>query len=71
MTRSYTWRKSSYSGGAEGTNCVEVAALPTHIGIRDSKSHERGTLTVPHGAFTALLEDLKVTPPASAEASPM
>ncbi|MEU6392019.1 DUF397 domain-containing protein [Streptomyces sp. NPDC046939] len=65
------WRKSSYSGGAEATNCVEVAALTTCIGIRDSKDPGRGTLTVPHSAFTALLGALKVTPLASAEASPM
>ncbi|MFJ7419620.1 DUF397 domain-containing protein [Streptomyces uncialis] len=31
------WRKSSYSDGA-GNNCVEIAALPEHIGIRDSKN---------------------------------
>lgn len=32
-----TWHKSSRSnGGAEG-NCVEVAALPDQIALRDSK----------------------------------
>ncbi|WP_394434384.1 DUF397 domain-containing protein [Streptomyces sp. SGAir0957] len=65
------WRKSSYSGGGDGNNCVEIAVFPTHMGIRDSKNPGRDTLTIPHGAFTALLEDLKVIPPASAEASPM
>ncbi|MFI0236231.1 DUF397 domain-containing protein [Streptomyces sp. NPDC016845] len=59
MTRSYTWRKSSYSGAGEGNNCVEVAALPTHVGIRDSKTPGRAALAVPHGAFGAFVEGLK------------
>ncbi len=31
-----TFRKSSYSGG-NGGNCVEVAAVPGIVGVRDSK----------------------------------
>lgn len=30
------WRKASYSG-ANGGDCVEVAAIPTAIAVRDSK----------------------------------
>ncbi|MFB4316341.1 DUF397 domain-containing protein [Actinomadura sp. 21ATH] len=30
-----TWRRSSYS--TSGENCVEVAALLDHLGVRDSK----------------------------------
>lgn len=40
------WRKSSYSGGSQNTDCVELAALPGRIGIRDSKNPDGGTLTV-------------------------
>jgi hypothetical protein len=41
------WRKSSYSGGSSGqSDCVELAALPGRIGIRDSKNPDGGTLTV-------------------------
>ncbi|MFD0899079.1 DUF397 domain-containing protein [Actinomadura sediminis] len=31
-----TWRKSTYTG-SNGGNCVELAALPGAVGVRDSK----------------------------------
>ncbi len=31
-----TWRKSSYSG-SNGGNCIEIAATPDTVAIRDSK----------------------------------
>ncbi|MFI6930399.1 DUF397 domain-containing protein [Streptomyces sp. NPDC050287] len=55
------WRKSSYSGGGEGNDCVEIAGSPTHISIRDSKTPARATLTFPTGAFTPFIEALKTT----------
>jgi hypothetical protein len=55
----YTWRKSSHSGGGEGNACVEIAARPTHIAVRDSKAPARATLTIPTGAFTTFIEALK------------
>jgi hypothetical protein len=55
------WRKSSYSGGGDGNNCVEIAARPTHIAIRDSKTPARATVTIPTGAFTTFVEALKAT----------
>ncbi|MEU3649617.1 DUF397 domain-containing protein [Lentzea sp. NPDC034063] len=37
MAGNCTWRKSSYSGGTDGSNCVEVAF--THaVRVRDSKN---------------------------------
>ncbi|MET7678432.1 DUF397 domain-containing protein [Streptomyces seoulensis] len=39
-----TWFKSSYSAG-DGGQCVEVAACPATIHVRDSKQHP---LTGPH-----------------------
>lgn len=33
------WRKSSFSGGTENSNCVEVAIAET-VGVRDSKNTE-------------------------------
>ncbi|MGV9990896.1 DUF397 domain-containing protein [Streptomyces sp. NPDC003374] len=57
-----TWRKSSYSGGGDGNNCVEIANSPARMAVRDSKAPARGTLTFPAGAFGAFLEALKRTP---------
>ncbi|MFI6015888.1 DUF397 domain-containing protein [Streptomyces sp. NPDC051243] len=59
MTTPGTWRKSSYSGGGDGNNCVEIANSPTHISIRDSKVPARATLTFPTGAFALLIEAVK------------
>lgn len=53
------WQKSSYSGAGDGNSCVEIAAAPTHISVRDSKAPARATLTFPAPAFTAFLDDLK------------
>ncbi|GGU74039.1 hypothetical protein GCM10010260_02320 [Streptomyces filipinensis] len=53
------WRKSSYSGPGDGNECVEIAATPTHIAVRDSKAPARATLTFPDGAFGRFLEALK------------
>jgi hypothetical protein len=62
-----SWKKSSFSGGGEGNDCVEVADLDTHIAIRDSKAPARATLTVPIGAFAHFIRDLKATPPTKAD----
>lgn len=58
MTTPDAWRKSSYSGGGDGNNCVEIASSSTHIAIRDSKTPARATLTFPAEAFTAFLDHL-------------
>ncbi|ANP48917.1 hypothetical protein J2Z21_002521 [Streptomyces griseochromogenes] len=59
MTNPDNWRKSSYSGGGDGNECVEIANSPTHIAIRDSKAPARATLTFPAGAFAAFLGGVK------------
>ncbi|MFB4303310.1 DUF397 domain-containing protein [Actinomadura sp. NTSP31] len=51
------WRKSTHSGGNEG-ECVEVADLDGHIGVRDSKNPAAGHLTLTRRDFTALLTRL-------------
>jgi uncharacterized protein DUF397 len=52
------WRKSSHSGAQQG-DCVELAALPGVIGIRDSKNPEAGHLEVTGAAFGSLLNEIK------------
>ncbi|MFF9349631.1 DUF397 domain-containing protein [Streptomyces sp. NPDC014734] len=34
------WFKSSYSSGSEGDSCVEIAASPGAVHVRDSKNAE-------------------------------
>jgi hypothetical protein len=55
-----TWRKASRSGNG-GENCVEVGVTlaGTVAGIRDSKSPERGHLSVTPGVLGALLASIK------------
>lgn len=45
------WRKSSYSGGGNEGNCVEVAHLPTAVALRDSKAPHTGPLVVTPAAW--------------------
>ncbi|MYX25215.1 DUF397 domain-containing protein [Streptomyces sp. SID8381] len=53
------WRKSSYSSGGDGDTCVEIASLPAHVAIRDSKAPARGTLSVPTASFAAFIGSVK------------
>ncbi|MBD0841178.1 MULTISPECIES: DUF397 domain-containing protein [unclassified Streptomyces] len=46
------WFKSSYSDGPEGDSCIEVAATPATVHVRDSKHRETGPrLAVAPGAW--------------------
>ncbi|MGW7256020.1 DUF397 domain-containing protein [Streptomyces sp. NPDC054834] len=62
MTTRTQWQKSSFSGGGEGNDCVEIAHLPTHIAVRDSKAPTRATLSFPSEAFTTFIAALKSPP---------
>ncbi|MEV5574946.1 DUF397 domain-containing protein [Spirillospora sp. NPDC052269] len=48
------WRKSSHSGAAGSSECVEVAALEPVVGVRDSKAPDVGHLRVTREAFGEL-----------------
>ncbi|MEV5432809.1 DUF397 domain-containing protein [Streptomyces sp. NPDC052701] len=48
------WIKSSYST-ADGPSCVEVAAVPDHVLVRDSKNPAGPRLTLAPTAWTAFL----------------
>ncbi|MFE0422013.1 DUF397 domain-containing protein [Streptomyces sp. NPDC058953] len=49
-----SWFKSSYSAG-DGGECVEVAATPGTVHVRDSKDISRPALTVRPTAWTAFV----------------
>jgi hypothetical protein len=49
------WRRSSHSGGDNGSQCVEVAVLGALAAVRDSKRVAAGSLVVPVTALTALV----------------
>jgi len=52
-----TWRKSRHSGD-DGGHCVEVARLPSAVGVRDSKDPHGPTLVLSQRAWRALVHDL-------------
>uniref|UniRef100_UPI003C7B9D88 DUF397 domain-containing protein n=1 Tax=unclassified Streptomyces TaxID=2593676 RepID=UPI003C7B9D88 len=52
MSTALEWFKSSYSSD-EGGACLEVAAHPTAIHVRDSKNPEGPTFTVAPTAWSA------------------
>ncbi|MBT2415799.1 DUF397 domain-containing protein [Streptomyces sp. ISL-12] len=51
--RTHAWQKSTYSG--DGSNCVEIAATPTVILVRDSKALPGPHLTFPPSAWADFL----------------
>ncbi|MER6631443.1 DUF397 domain-containing protein [Streptomyces sp. NPDC000987] len=52
--RDLRWFKSSYSG-AEGGDCVEVAASPSSIHVRDSEAVSDPALTMDRIAWAAFI----------------
>jgi hypothetical protein len=54
------WRKSSHSGGAESSACVEVAfGTPGLIPVRDSKNPHGPTLTFTATAWRGFISALR------------
>ncbi|TDC57835.1 DUF397 domain-containing protein [Actinomadura sp. KC345] len=53
------WRKSSRSGTGGQSNCVEVANLSGHVGVRDSKDPSGPRMTLPAERFRRLTADIK------------
>ncbi|UGQ12799.1 DUF397 domain-containing protein [Yinghuangia sp. ASG 101] len=54
------WVKSSYSGPSGG-DCVEVAAAPTVMHVRDSKLPEFASLAFPAIRWAALTDSIRDT----------
>ncbi|WP_329520120.1 DUF397 domain-containing protein [Spirillospora sp. NBC_01491] len=59
MSTTPRWRKSSRSGVNQNTDCVEVAALPQMIGVRDSKAPGAGHLALALEHFAHLVARVK------------
>jgi hypothetical protein len=47
MAQALHWQKSTFSGGAEGNACVELAAAPACIRLRESDSPATHLRTTP------------------------
>ncbi|MGI5325414.1 DUF397 domain-containing protein [Actinomadura nitritigenes] len=56
------WRKSSYSGGIDDKQCVELGRLApaVGIGVRDSKKPDGGHLTLTPAQFTDIINQVKL-----------
>ncbi|MFD5323268.1 DUF397 domain-containing protein [Streptomyces sp. NPDC127092] len=53
-TTDLAWFKSSYSSSGDG-DCVEVAACPTTVHVRDSKRPEDARLALAPAAWSAFV----------------
>ncbi|WP_328695904.1 DUF397 domain-containing protein [Streptomyces sp. NBC_00342] len=49
------WFKSSYSSSSEGDSCVEVAATPGTVHVRDSKNLPGPRLSFAAGAWAGFV----------------
>ncbi|MFJ4693950.1 DUF397 domain-containing protein [Streptomyces sp. NPDC088766] len=58
MTTRLIWKKSSFSGGGEGNDCVELSASPGAVHLRESDT-PAVTLTTSPGALAYLLEGIR------------
>ncbi|MBW8484239.1 DUF397 domain-containing protein [Actinomadura parmotrematis] len=52
------WRKSSHSAG-NGGECVELAAVPDSVAVRDSKDPEGGSLVLGRTDFRRFVGAIK------------
>jgi hypothetical protein len=59
IARQESWRRSSYSGGSQNTNCVEVAAGIELVGVRDSKNIPGPILLVPTATWRQFLTSVR------------
>ncbi|MQY02138.1 DUF397 domain-containing protein [Actinomadura macrotermitis] len=56
------WRKSSYSGGADDEQCIELGHLAQGVGVRDSKDPAAGQLSLTAAQFGELVQAIKGRP---------
>ncbi|MCM2419634.1 DUF397 domain-containing protein [Streptomyces sp. RKAG293] len=60
MPSSIDWQKSSFSGGAQGNDCVEIGISPAGLHLRESDSPDAVLTTTPV-ALGAFLHHIKVS----------
>ncbi len=58
VTTPDNWQKSSFSGSGDGNNCVELAATPHTIHLRESDAPATRLSTAP-GPLAQLLHHIK------------
>lgn len=63
MNTNLAWFKSSYSGG-EGEACIEVAACPGTVHIRDSKDTSLPSIAVTPASWASFIAYAQVAPEA-------
>lgn len=60
MAQALHWQKSTFSGGAEGNACLELAASPAPAALHLRESEEPGTaLTTTPAALAHLLAGIR------------
>ncbi|MFD5265567.1 DUF397 domain-containing protein [Streptomyces sp. NPDC058335] len=60
MNHTLRWQKSTFSDGGEGDTCVELAASPTHIHLRESDT-PAVTLTTNPTTLAHLLKGIRAS----------
>ncbi|MEV6509398.1 DUF397 domain-containing protein [Streptomyces sp. NPDC051642] len=58
MTHALHWQKSTFSGGGEGNTCVEIAATPTTLHLRESDTPDT-ELTTSTAPLTHLIRGIQ------------
>lgn len=58
-TSGAVWRRSSHSGGDNGSQCVEVAMIGDRAAVRDSKMPAAQGLAFPMATLTAFVTAAK------------
>jgi hypothetical protein len=58
MSHALHWQKSTFSDGGEGNTCVELAATPTTLRLRESDTPDT-ELTTTRAPLTHLIRSIK------------
>ncbi|WP_190083632.1 DUF397 domain-containing protein [Streptomyces longisporoflavus] len=64
MTTTITWQKSSFSGGGDGANCVEIGLAQSTIHLRESDTPDQVLSTSPE-SLAALIRHVRTRRPTS------